>query len=73
MLLEKILRREVLAVNGNEKWIQPCLDFALDVEQTNDPRRIIALLDGRDKLLTREYQRDLMAVRAAMEADGVKE
>jgi hypothetical protein len=73
MLLEKILRREVLAVNGNEKWIQPCVDFALDVEQTNDPRRIIALLDGRDKLLTREYQRDLMAVRAAMEADGVKE
>jgi hypothetical protein len=53
--------------------MQPCLDFALDVEQTNDPRRVIALLDGRDKLLTREYQRDLMAVRKAMEADGVKE
>jgi hypothetical protein len=35
----------VMAVQGNEKWIQPCLDFALDVEQTNDARRVIALLE----------------------------
>jgi hypothetical protein len=58
----------VLAVHGNEKWIQPCLDFALAAEACNDRRRIIALLDGRDKLLTGDYQRDMMAVRAAIPA-----
>jgi hypothetical protein len=69
-VLEKILRREIKETGGNEDWIKPALDYCLELEKTNDPRRAMALLDGRDKLLTGEYQKDLTKIREAMEKDA---
>lgn len=70
-VLLKILQREVKAVNGNEAWIPPILDYLQNVENNNDPRRAKALLDGRDKWLTGEYLSDLNTIRNAMKADGI--
>lgn len=71
-ILEKILMREINKVKGSQAWIKPVLDYVLDIEKVNDPRRAISLLDGRDKWLTNEYKNDLMAVRNAMEIDNVE-
>lgn len=71
-VLEKILRREVHRMNGDMAWVKPCLDYALEIEKTTDPRRVKALLDGREKWLTGEYQRTLMALWEAMEAENVQ-
>ncbi len=61
-VLEKILVREVQKHSGNMAWVQPALDYSLDVEKTNDPRRIITVcLCGKDRLLTGEYQKLLQA------------
>lgn len=70
--LEKILHRDVTAKNGNVEWIKPALDYCLDVEQTTNSRRALAVcLGGRDKLLTGDYQRSLKAVRRSMRKDGL--
>ncbi len=70
-VLRQILLREVHARGGKEEWIDPALDL-LTREGGNDPRRAIALLDGRDRLLNGEYQADWEAIRrcADGEADG---
>jgi hypothetical protein len=72
-ILEKILVREIGKVNGKFEWIKPILDYVLDIEQVNDPRRAIALLDGRDKWLGDcEYRKDLEAIHNSMKADQVE-
>lgn len=56
-VLTRILLREIKSHNGDEKWIEPALDFVLDFEQSTDPRRVIAVcMSGREKLLSGEYQ-----------------
>lgn len=72
IILEKILIREIGKVKGDVAWIKPILDYVLDIEKINDPRRAISLLDGREKWLTNEYKDDLMAVREAMHTDNVE-
>jgi len=63
-VMERILQREVQKINGNPAWIKPALDYCLDIEKTNDPRRAIAVaLCGQEKLLTGEYQQWLEATR----------
>ena len=52
--------REIEKVGGNPAWISPALDYCLDVEKTDDPRRVIAVcLSGRGGLLSGEFQRHL--------------
>lgn len=59
--LHMILKREVSAVNGNEAWIDPALDYGT-AHGITDPRKLIAIcLCGRDMLLTGEYQQMLEA------------
>jgi len=70
-VLEKILHREVVKVNGNPQWINPILDYICDVEKNFDPRRACSLLDGRDKWLTGEYKNDLLAIMNLMKEDNV--
>lgn len=54
--LERILRREVQKVSGDEAWIAPTLDYA-EKHSINDPRQISALcLCGREQWLTGEYE-----------------
>lgn len=56
-VLERILAREIVRCGGNAEWIAPALDWCLNEEGTNDPRRAIAVcLCGRDKLLSGIYQ-----------------
>lgn len=62
-VLRQILLREVRSRGGKEAWVEPALELCL-AEGTDDPRRAIALLDGRDRLLTGEYQADWQAVRS---------
>jgi hypothetical protein len=71
-VLRKILEREVERIQGKKEWIDPALDYCINVEKTNDPRRVISVLDGKDRLLTGEYQKDLQAIRQAMEQDEVE-
>lgn len=71
-IMEKILMREIGKVKGDAAWIKPILDYVFGIEKVNDPRRAIALLDGREKWLTDEYKKDLMAIREAMETDKVE-
>lgn len=61
-VLKMILEREVAATNGNVDWIEPALDYCINTEKTNDPRRIITVcLCGRDRLLDGSYQKLLGA------------
>lgn len=61
--MEKILSHEVRKVAGNQAWVAPTLDYVMDVEGVNDPRRAIAVcISGRDRLLTGAYQRALRAI-----------
>lgn len=60
VVLTKILEREIARISGNKAWIKPALDWCINQEQTNDPRRVITVcLCGRDALLTGEYQKRL--------------
>lgn len=72
VVLEKILLREVTKIKGDVAWIKPILDYVLDVEEINDPRRAIALLDGREKWLTGDYKNDLITIKEAMEKDNAE-
>jgi hypothetical protein len=67
-VLRRILLREVRASGGNEAWVEPALDLCA-AEGTDDPRRAIALLDGRDRLLTGAYQADWQAIRGSAAAE----
>jgi hypothetical protein len=63
-LMREILLKEVAErPDGNPAWADKALEFGWEVLKTNDPREIIGLLDGRDRLLTGEYQKDYLAVR----------
>ncbi|MBI2808712.1 MAG: ATP-binding protein [Planctomycetes bacterium] len=57
-LLRRILLREVNKIpGGKEEWVEPALDFALNVERTYKARRIKAIMtNGRDRLLDGSYQ-----------------
>lgn len=56
------LKRYVEMVDGDERWIQPAIDFVRNVEKTDDLRRIqTVMLSGRDRLLDGSYQKILQA------------
>jgi hypothetical protein len=62
--LHKILTREIESIDGNPDWIAPALEYCIAEEKNTDPRRVIAVcLTGRDRLLSGEFQRDLMKCR----------
>lgn len=61
-ILRRILRREADSIQGNPDWIEPAIRYCIDKENTTDPRRVIAVcLTGRDKLLSGEFQKNLIA------------
>lgn len=56
-VLEKILEREIAKIKGKPEWIVPAINYCVEIEGTDDPRRVIAVaLCGQDKLLNGEYQ-----------------
>lgn len=67
-LLRKILAREVEKAGGDKRWIDPAIEHCKDAENTDDPRRIIAVcLSGREKLLNGSFQKDLLKTTAPKE------
>jgi hypothetical protein len=59
-VIRKILEREILKVNGRSEWIQPAIDYCVDVEKTSDPRRVkFVCLAGMDKLLDGSFQKKI--------------
>ena len=61
-ILEQILLREIKKIDGKPEWAAPTLDYCLNVEKSDDPRRLISVcLSGGNKLLTGEYQKHLAA------------
>lgn len=61
--MKRILLRdiELYYPDGKEKWADACIDIAQQVG-TNDPRIILSYLDGRDRLLSGEYEQDIISV-----------
>lgn len=58
-LMKKVLRREIRKVAaGDERWIGPCLEYALKAEGTTDLRRIVAIcLSGRERWMDGSFPR----------------
>lgn len=57
--MKKILVREVVKVKGKNEWIDPCMELAERI-CTNDPRQVISFLAGRERLMSGDYQRDML-------------
>jgi len=60
-IMRRILLREIHEYGGDKDWIDPCIDLASEIV-TDDPRIVLSFLDGGDRLLTGEYQQDILAV-----------
>ncbi len=60
-VLRMILRRDISKFGGNEDWIEPCIKLSNELN-TNDPRKVLAFLDGGDRLLEGTYQDDIRRV-----------
>jgi len=60
-VLELILRRDIQKNGGKIAWIQPAIELAEQIE-TNDPRKVLAFLDGAERLETGAYQRDIIRI-----------
>ena len=59
IMTDKVL----LYPEGKLEWVEPALILGWDILNSKDPREIIALaLDGKDRLLTGEFQKDILAV-----------
>lgn len=73
-LLRKILVREVKKIpGGKESWVDPALEYALNVEKTYQARRIKAIMsNGRDRLLSGDYQKAQVTMQERRKSDEQK-
>jgi hypothetical protein len=60
-VLKMILERDIHKYGGDTSWIEPALKLAKELN-TNDPRKVLALLDGGSRLLDGSYQDDIKTV-----------
>lgn len=67
-IMERILERDIKEFGGKREWIQPCLDLA-DVLDTNDPREVLGMLVGGDRLIDDSFQRDVLQIHQQEQAD----
>lgn len=72
-LLTKILLRDLPLIPGGKiEWVEPAIEYALNVEKTYAARRLRAIMtNGRDRLLTGEYQKEMKKNFARREVDQV--
>lgn len=62
-IMQKILEREIKKTNGKDEWIEPALQFCMDDQGWDDPRKIVPIcLCGGDSLLDGSYQKSVLAV-----------
>lgn len=58
-IMNRILKREIVEIDGKEEWIEPTLQFGYDKWGIIDPREIINIMSvGGDDLLAGIYQKD---------------
>lgn len=66
-LMTRIIKDKVANTNGDPRWADAAIDFAYDGmasavgQSIVDPRAILGLLDGADRLLDGSYQADYLA------------
>lgn len=71
ILLKRIAKRREMGKKANDKWAEIAVSYAFDKMFTNDPRKIISLLDGQDRLLDGSYFKDLEDINKAYEQSKV--
>lgn len=60
-ILRSILRKDIIAKGGKTDYIEPCIDLAKALN-INDPRKVLSFLSGGERLLTGDYQADLVKI-----------
>lgn len=60
-IMKRILLRDIELYGGDIAWVEPCLDIAGELK-TNDPRIVLSLLDGQDRLLDGSYKEDILNI-----------
>lgn len=60
-VMERILLRDIDLYGGNKTWVEPALKIADEIG-ANDPRIVLSLLDGQDRLLDKSYHDDIISV-----------
>lgn len=59
--MKKILEDYIVKTNGDISWVEPIMELSDKLNITN-PRTVLAWTDGRERLLTGEYQKDMLSV-----------
>lgn len=59
--LRSILRKDIILKGGKKEYIEPCIELAKAIN-TDDPRKVLSFLSGGERLLTGEYQNDLLKI-----------
>lgn len=72
-IMFKFLEREIRKIsNGDVEWIEPTLQFAYDRFKIRDPRTLKRIcMSGRERLITGEYQKDLIKTMRLKEGEHV--
>jgi hypothetical protein len=60
ILHDKINSWQKLGIPAQHSWVPAAMEFAKDYLRTDDPRKILTLLNGGNRLLTGDYQRDMI-------------
>lgn len=60
ILNDKITTWQRSGIPAQFSWVDAAMDFARDYLRTDDPRKIITLLNGGNRLLTGDFQRDMI-------------
>lgn len=60
-ILRSILRKDILCKGGKEEYIEECIKLS-KTTNTDDPRKVLSFLSGGERLLSGEYQDDLLKI-----------
>ncbi len=64
-VMRSILLEKIESIGGNPVWADKIMDFGWDEMQERDPRTLISLLDGGNRLLDNSYQQDILSISEA--------
>lgn len=59
--MKRILMRDISLYGGRAEWADKCIEIAKELG-TNDPRTVLSLLDGGDRLMNGLYKQDIMKI-----------
>lgn len=67
-IMKRILERDIKEYGGKKQWIEPCINLYQQLEIT-DPREVLGLLVGGDRLLDQSFQNDLLKIHQQQKKD----